>query len=299
MKSIKYIILGMLVLILLLPAFTYMQKQQKVNTLVFQAVDAKATISQLNAAKEIFSLRLKSLTLKNFQLFEKSDARQIILSVTERADLEKAKDILLAVGKVNFYPVIIRQQVLRTIENQMELICTRQIHDLMHLSDSASFRSDYLLGQSTSNDTSAINSCLGTVAMKGLLPANLRLLWSKYIDKAGRLDLFAVNAADNDISERSISEAKALDSNQGSTGISLTFREDMWATWKELTHNNINKTLAIVIDGHVYSAPMVRNEIASGKVVITGNFSVDEVNKLVAVISHGPLPVQFEIVEMP
>ena len=48
---------------------------------------------------------------------------------------------------------------------------------------------------------------------------------------------------------------------------------------------NINKRLAIVLDGHLYSAPVIRSEISGGKAQITGSFTEEEANALAAKIN--------------
>ena len=48
----------------------------------------------------------------------------------------------------------------------------------------------------------------------------------------------------------------------------------------EVTRQNIGKRLAIVIDGQVCSAPVIRSEITGGKGQITGSFTPQEAREL-------------------
>lgn len=54
----------------------------------------------------------------------------------------------------------------------------------------------------------------------------------------------------------------------------------MWVNSKLLkttrTKNNINRTLAIIVDGKIYSSPIVNSEITKGKAVISGNLTKEE-----------------------
>ena len=52
-----------------------------------------------------------------------------------------------------------------------------------------------------------------------------------------------------------------------------------------VTKENINKRLAIVLDGHLYLAPVIRSEISDGKVQITGHFTKEEARELAAKIN--------------
>jgi preprotein translocase subunit SecD len=52
-----------------------------------------------------------------------------------------------------------------------------------------------------------------------------------------------------------------------------------------LTKENLNKRLAIVLDGHLYLAPVIRDEITDGKARVTGAFTEEEARALAAKIS--------------
>jgi preprotein translocase subunit SecD len=77
----------------------------------------------------------------------------------------------------------------------------------------------------------------------------------------------------------------------------ITFKEDTLKVWEILTARNMNKPVAFVVDGKVYSAPLIKDKISHGKISLTGSgFSKTEIKKLVAVISSGPVPLKFTIV---
>jgi preprotein translocase subunit SecD len=48
-----------------------------------------------------------------------------------------------------------------------------------------------------------------------------------------------------------------------------------------VTRNNIHKRLAIIIEGKLYSAPVILSEISSGNAVISGHFSEKEAKEMV------------------
>jgi preprotein translocase subunit SecD len=77
----------------------------------------------------------------------------------------------------------------------------------------------------------------------------------------------------------------------------ITFKENTWKVWENITARNINKPVAFVMDDKVYSAPQIKDKISHGKISLTGGgFSKNEVRKLVAIISSGPVPLKFTIV---
>jgi len=65
--------------------------------------------------------------------------------------------------------------------------------------------------------------------------------------------------------------------------------------FKEITTKYTKKRLAIVLDGTVYSAPVIQNVISGGRAQITGNFSATEAKQLAVIINCGNLPVKIKI----
>lgn len=71
--------------------------------------------------------------------------------------------------------------------------------------------------------------------------------------------------------------------------IKLVFNEAGTKRFGKITGKNINRALAIVVDGTVYSAPMVVSKIDGGKVEITGNFTEEEARQIANMLSGGYL----------
>jgi preprotein translocase subunit SecD len=64
-----------------------------------------------------------------------------------------------------------------------------------------------------------------------------------------------------------------------------------------LTAANVGRRLAIVLDGTVYSDPVIKERIPGGHVQITGRFSLDEAHDLAIVLRSGSLPAAVEFEE--
>lgn len=54
-----------------------------------------------------------------------------------------------------------------------------------------------------------------------------------------------------------------------------------------------NGKIVIILDGEIQSAPAVQNEISTGQVAITGNYTLEEARALQTVLESGSLPVSF------
>lgn len=79
--------------------------------------------------------------------------------------------------------------------------------------------------------------------------------------------------------------------------VGLQFNDEGAKKFAELTTNNVGKRLAIVLDGKVQSAPMIREAIPSGEAVITGRFSTEQAQDLALVLRVGALPAPMTIEE--
>jgi len=78
-----------------------------------------------------------------------------------------------------------------------------------------------------------------------------------------------------------IASAQVTESPYGGTHqINITFTKDGTSIFAEVTRNNINKPLAIIVEGEVISAPIIRVEIAGGKAVISGALTQEEAQRI-------------------
>jgi SecD/SecF fusion protein len=79
--------------------------------------------------------------------------------------------------------------------------------------------------------------------------------------------------------------------------VSITFTRDGAKKFASVTGDNVGKRLAIVLDGNIKSAPVIRERIPSGEGVIQGTFTPDEANDLAIVLRAGALPAPVIIEE--
>lgn len=79
--------------------------------------------------------------------------------------------------------------------------------------------------------------------------------------------------------------------------VSMTMNSEGAKQWKRLTAENIGKSVAIVLDGFVYSFPTVQSEISGGRSQISGNFTINEANDLANILKSGKLPAPARIIE--
>jgi preprotein translocase subunit SecD len=88
-----------------------------------------------------------------------------------------------------------------------------------------------------------------------------------------------------------------FDRTSGKPVVSITFTDEGAYKFSDLTEKNLNKPLAIVLDGIPVSAPIVQEKITGGSAQISGDFSLDHAKKLAIQLNAGALPVPIRLVE--
>ena len=160
-----------------------------------------------------------------------------------------------------------------------------------------------VLGISHYNDTAAVNKMLTSEDVKTLLPRDLKLAWGvKAIDsKEQYYELYALKVTNKNgqaaMTGEAVSNSSADFDMHGRPSVSMTMNTEGAREWAKLTKQNINRDIAIVLDGYVYSAPNVENEIPGGNSQITGSFTVEDTQDLANVLESGKMPAPAKIVQ--
>jgi len=91
--------------------------------------------------------------------------------------------------------------------------------------------------------------------------------------------------------------ALVFDQQGGKPQVSLSFNKEGRRLFAEITKRNVQKPLAIFLDGQLLTAPIVQQEIRDGQAVITGSFTVEEAKILVNSLNAGALPAPIRLLE--
>ena len=95
-----------------------------------------------------------------------------------------------------------------------------------------------------------------------------------------------------------LKDAQAATNQQtGQNVVNLTFSDEGAKKFADLTMKNVGRTIAILLDGEVLTAPNVREPILGGKVELTGQKTLEEAQNLAVVLRSGALPVKVNIIE--
>lgn len=152
-------------------------------------------------------------------------------------------------------------------------------------------------------DTAKVMAVLNSQQAKQILPREVRFRWTvKAIDEANSLYQLVALKAQRDgrpsLEGDVITDARA-DFSQVSAyaNVSMSMNAEGAKAWQRITKENIGKSVAIVLDGFVYSSPTVQNEIAGGNSQITGNFTVEEAKDLANTLKSGKMPAPARIIQ--
>ncbi|WP_118195713.1 protein translocase subunit SecDF [Albibacterium indicum] len=157
-------------------------------------------------------------------------------------------------------------------------------------------------------DTAKVNDFLRDSVIQSIIPANVKLAWSvKPISKEDRrLELYALKPSTSDgqaaLAGSVIADARADFDMNGNPQVTMTMNTEGAREWRRITaaasaDPNNKKSIAIVLDNVVYSAPTVQDEIAGGNSSISGNFQIEDTQDLANVLKAGRLPAPAKIVE--
>ena len=163
-----------------------------------------------------------------------------------------------------------------------------------------------VIGIAHYRDTAKINNWLRLPQVKAALPADLVPMWTvkPAAEYPGgnyyQLIAIKVNTRDGKapLDGGVVSDARVSYNNMGGQPeVDMAMNAEGAQTWARLTADNIGKSIAIVLDGMVYSFPRVNTEITGGRSVISGSFTIEEATDLANVLNSGKLPAPATIVQ--
>ena len=162
-----------------------------------------------------------------------------------------------------------------------------------------------VIGYANYKDTADINKYLAMPEIKADLPKDLRLKWgvspSEFDKKGQTFELYAIKSTERNgkapLEGDVVTDAKDEFAQYSKPAVSMTMNSDGARRWAQLTKQNIGRSIAIVLDNYVYSAPNVNSEITGGRSQITGHFTPEQAKDLANVLKSGKMPAPAHIVQ--
>jgi preprotein translocase subunit SecD len=137
-------------------------------------------------------------------------------------------------------------------------------------------------------------------AMKGIIPpGDILARGVRLDDKTGqRMELYYLLKAKTLLTGQNLEYAQVKISDRfGEPYVGIKFDAQGAKDFDRITSENVGKRLAIVLDGVVHSAPVIKERISGGEAQITGTFTTEEARDLAIVLRAGALPAPVKVLE--
>lgn len=167
-----------------------------------------------------------------------------------------------------------------------------------------------MIGIVAAKDTAKVMSYFRMPQISRLLPRDLKLSWTvkptiegkDAKDKNDRYALIALKVTTRNgqapLSGSVVTNANVdFDQTTNQTLVSMTMNSEGASVWKRLTKANKGKSIAIALDGYIYSYPTVESEISDGVSRISGRFTPEEAKDLANVLNSGKMPAPARIIQ--
>jgi SecD/SecF fusion protein len=169
-----------------------------------------------------------------------------------------------------------------------------------------------VVGSARVADTAAVNRHLQDEVVRGALAQDVKLAWGAKPDvreidgeKVPFLNIYALRVPRGGkpkLDGSTIVNAAQDFDMKGDVEVNMQMNAEGAQIWKVMTGDNVGKSIAIVLDQLVYSAPVVQNEIAGGRSSIsmgTGdmNNKIQEADDLANILKAGALPAPARIID--
>ena len=237
---------------------------------------------------------------------------KILIELPGVKDPERVRKLLQGTASLEFWPTFQGNEVdlysadERVAEVLGNLGDTTATHNPLLSVLQPSGWNNACIGFASGIDTAKVNAYLKIA--EDVLPQGFRGMWtvkpSELVQGANLYELVAIKVTSADgkapLDGGVVTDARvSFDGQQrgGTPSVSMTMNAEGAQKWANLTRDNIQKQVAIVLDGLVYSYPTVQNEITGGNSQITGNFDVQEAEDLANVLKSGKLPAPATIIQ--
>jgi len=159
-------------------------------------------------------------------------------------------------------------------------------------------RAKALIGKTAVLEFKLVDDQVDPTRSEGV-PAGTEVLYGRRVDTRTKTETRVPYAVRKEtlLTGDLISDASVRVSDVGEPYVSVTFDSVGARLFGEVTEKNVGKSLAIVLDGNVHSAPVIRERIPSGQAQISGGFTFEEASDLAIVLRTGALQAPVQVLE--
>ena len=161
-----------------------------------------------------------------------------------------------------------------------------------------------VIGYAHMKDTAAVSEYLKMPQIKSIFPRTMLFRWTAQpTEKEGSFfQLITLKVTNRDgraplDGDVVVDARQDFGQNQASSVVDMTMNAEGAKIWQRMTRENVQKSVAVVLDNYVQSFPTVQGEIPNGRTEISGNFTVEEAKDLANMLKSGKMPASATIVQ--
>lgn len=287
MKTIKNTLIALFLFGLVATGLSQ-KPENKSRILLLHPTESIVSSAAIAQSVDVITRRLESFSSEKFRVTPIPGKNQIQVVMDDKCDLKLAEMLLTQKGTITFHEAYYYKS--------LEMILQRDttLFSLLHANRPGDSTAEILC-----TNKAGINAA---VHYLDSVESNhtCRFAWSNLFDDS-QPGLYALKTENGDGIILKGSDIESFQFGHDSVWhqdyIQFKCRKSAVPLWADITKRNINQAIAILLDGKVISAPVVRGEITGGKSIITGNFSADRLKFIEAVGNSGELPVNLEVVK--
>lgn len=153
-----------------------------------------------------------------------------------------------------------------------------------------------IVGYALISDTGEVNKMLALPEVQNVLPDDIKFLWTAKPEIEGSQYLTLIAIKTNRDNKAPLDGSVVIDARQDFDPqkrtepiVSMSMNVEGAKKWKKMTTDYLNKSIAVVLDGFVYSYPTVNSVIPNGQSQISGNFTIEEAKDLATILTSGKM----------
>ncbi len=153
-----------------------------------------------------------------------------------------------------------------------------------------------IVGYALISDTSDVNKMLALPEVQNVLPDDIRFMWTAKPEAVASQYLTLISIKTNRDNKAPLDGSTVVEArqdfdpqNRNMPIVSMSMNVEGAKKWKKMTTDYLNKSVAVVLDGLVYSYPTVNSVIPNGQSQISGNFTIEEAKDLATILTSGKM----------
>ena len=238
----------------------------------------------------------------NIQILRgKGQVGQIMVEMPGIKEPERVRNLLQGSANLEFWETYKMGEIQGAINTiaQIEYMVDTVATTLYNYLQPTGYADNCIMGYARATDTVAVNSIFASEKAQAVLPKGLQLAWSVKPESGNYFALYALKASNGKpaLAGDIIADAKDDFDQYHRPIVSMTMTTQGGREWATITRKNLKREVAIVLDGYVYSAPVIQTEINGGVSQISGNFTTDDTRDLANVLKSGKMPAPTKIVQ--